>query len=105
MTTVCIGGWIMFCPCAGSCSVTSKDAMKAGINMQNLKYTAKVTTAAGQIMAAPVMLDIVSVGNVRVRNVRAVIIPKGLNHSLLGMSYLGELHTLQASKNQLILRQ
>ncbi len=86
-------------------ALTPKDAMKSGININNLQYTAKVTTAAGQIMAAPVMLDVVSVGNVSVRNVQAVIIPKGLKTSLLGMSYLGQLHAMEVSKSQIILRQ
>ena len=85
-------------------ALTPRDAMMAGINMKDLKYTARVNTAAGEIKAAPVQLDLVSVGSVTVRNVKAVIIPKGLSHSLLGMSYLGELQSVEARKNLLILR-
>jgi len=86
-------------------ALTPLDAQLAGINLQTLKYTSPINTAAGQVMAAPVTLSVVSVGNVNVRNVRAVVISKGLPNSLLGMSYLGELQTVEASRGMLILRQ
>ncbi len=86
-------------------ALTEEDAMKAGLDMRKLRYVTPINTAAGQIKAAPVTLKLVSVGNVSARNVRAVVIRKGLSHSLLGMSYLGQLQTVQASKTQLILRQ
>lgn len=86
-------------------ALTPTDARKAGFNPKVLEYTAPINTAAGQIMAAPITLKFVSVGNVSVRNVRAVIIPQGLTHSLLGMSFLGELQRVEATKETLILRQ
>ena len=86
-------------------ALTPLDAQLAGINLQTLKYTAQVNTASGPVMAAPVTLSVISVGNVSVRNVRAVVISKGLPHSLLGMSYLGELQTVEVSKGAMILRQ
>jgi aspartyl protease family protein len=86
-------------------ALTPLDAQKAGIRPKQLKYNAPVNTAAGQIMAAPIMLDVISVGNVTVRDVRGVVIPDGLPHSLLGMSYLGELQRVEATKTALILRQ
>ncbi|PHS76167.1 MAG: TIGR02281 family clan AA aspartic protease [Robiginitomaculum sp.] len=86
-------------------ALTPLDAQLSGINLQTLKYTSTVNTASGQVMAAPVKLSIVSVGNVSVRDVRAVVINKGLPHSLLGMSYLGELQTVEVSKGAIILRQ
>ncbi len=86
-------------------ALTPLDAQIAGINLQTLKYTSPINTAAGRVMAAPVTLSLVSVGNVTVRDVRAVVISKGLPHSLLGMSYLGELQTVEATRGMLILRQ
>ncbi len=86
-------------------ALTPLDAQKAGHSLQTLNYTAPIDTAAGRIMAAPIMLDIVAVGNVTVRNVRAVVIREGLPQSLLGMSYLGELQKVEASRDLLILRQ
>jgi len=86
-------------------ALTPLDAQKAGFNLHTLNYTAPINTAAGRIMAAPIKLDLVSVGNVTVRNVRAVVIREGLPQSLLGMSYLGELQKVEASRDLLILRQ
>jgi len=86
-------------------ALTPLDAQKAGIKLQNLNYTAPIDTASGRVYAAPVTLSIVSVGNVSVRDVRAVVISEGLPHSLLGMSYLGELQSVEASRGMLILRQ
>ncbi len=86
-------------------ALTPQDAQLTGINLQELKYTSPINTASGTVMAAPVRLSMVSVGNVSVRNVRAVVIEKGLPHSLLGMSYLGELQTVEVSKGLMILRQ
>lgn len=86
-------------------ALTPTDAQKAGFQMRELSYNAPVNTAAGQIMAAPIELEIISVGNVTVRDVRGVVIPEGLTHSLLGMSFLGELQKVEASRTSLILRQ
>lgn len=86
-------------------ALTPLDAQLAGVNLQTLKYTSPINTAAGKVMAAPVTLSVISVGNVRVHDVRAVVIRKGLPHSLLGMSYLGELQSVEASRSMLILRQ
>lgn len=86
-------------------ALTPLDAQLTGINLHTLKYTRPINTASGRVMAAPVTLSIVSVGNVAVRDVRAVVISKGLSHSLLGMSYLGELQTVEVSKGLMILRQ
>jgi len=86
-------------------ALTPLDSQKAGFRPHELNYTATVNTASGSVKAAPVTLDIISVGNVTVRNVRAVVISEGLPHSLLGMSYLGQLQKMEATQNALILRQ
>lgn len=85
--------------------LTPKDAKKAGLRPENLTYNAPMNTAAGQIMAAHTEIASIAVGNVIVHNVRAVVIPRGLTHSLLGMSYLGELRKLEVTPEELILKQ
>ncbi|PHR92181.1 MAG: TIGR02281 family clan AA aspartic protease [Robiginitomaculum sp.] len=85
--------------------LTPDDAQKAGLRPDSLEYDVPVNTASGQIFAASVELASVSVGNVLIYNVRAVVIPKGLTHSLLGMSYLGELQKLEVTSEELTLRQ
>ncbi len=86
-------------------ALTPGDAKRIGVPMQSLNYTSPVNTAGGKIMAAPTTISKVSLGNIRVKNVRAVVIPEGLSHSLLGMSFLGELQRVEAHKNVMILRQ
>ncbi len=85
--------------------LTPKDAEKAGLRPKDLTYNAPMNTASGQVMAAHADIASISIGNVIVHNVRAVVIPKGLTHSLLGMSFLGELRKLEVTPEELILRQ
>ena len=86
-------------------ALTPADARKAGFNLNTLSYNAPVNTAGGRVMSAPVKLKSISIGRVSVRNVEAVVIPEGLGQSLLGMSFLGELQKVEASRDSLILRQ
>ena len=44
-------------------------------------------------------------GPAQCRHVQAVVIEKGLSHSLLGMSFLGELKTFQTTPAGLVLKQ
>jgi aspartyl protease family protein len=50
-----------------------------------------------------VHLASVSIAGARVRDVDALVIEKGLENSLLGMSYLGRLSRFEATPNSLIL--
>lgn len=86
-------------------ALTPMDAQKAGFQLRDLVYDAPVNTAAGQVMAARIELKVISVGRVTVRKVRGVVIPDGLSHSLLGMSFLGELQKVEATPSALLLRQ
>lgn len=83
--------------------LTPADARKIGLRPDNLNYTSRVNTASGQIYAAPIKLTSISVGDVTVYNVRAVVIPRGLTHSLLGMSYLGQLKKMEVTSNEMVL--
>ena len=85
--------------------LTPKDAKKAGLRPDELEYDAPMNTAAGKVMAAHTEIASLSVGNVTVHNVKAVVIPKGLTHSLLGMSYLGELRKMEVASSELTLHQ
>lgn len=85
--------------------LTPSDAQRAGLRPETLDYTVPVNTASGQVYAAAVELSNISVEDVTVYNVRAVVIPKGLTHSLLGMSFLGELQKLEVTSDELVLRQ
>ncbi len=69
-----------------------------------IPFTQTVETASGPVKAAPVDLEHVAVAGARVEDVRALVVEKGLPHSLLGMSYLGRLSAFEARPSGLTLR-
>lgn len=85
-------------------ALTKRDAQRAGIDLRSLAFTAPVNTAGGRVYGAPVRLKEVRVGNIRERNVNALVIDEGLTHSLLGMSFLGRMSRIEATPDSMILR-
>ena len=89
---------------ASAVALTLDDARRLGFEPRDLNYTYQVTTAAGQVRAAKVSLASISVAGAQVQNVDALVIEKGLQSSLLGMTYLGRLSQFEATQTALILR-
>jgi aspartyl protease family protein len=89
---------------ATAVALTPADAERLGFNLSRLRYGYSVVTAGGRARAAPVKLASVSVAGARLEEVDAVVIEKGLDASLLGMSYLGRLSSFQATRQALFLR-
>jgi aspartyl protease family protein len=78
---------------ASSIALRESDAARLGIHPVRGQYTARVSTANGVVVAAPIALDRVELGDVVVRNVAAVVLPdEVLGENLLGMSFLGQVH-------------
>lgn len=81
------------------------DAARLGIHPARREYTARVSTANGIVMAAPVALNRVEIGEVTVSNVAAMVLPdEALGENLLGMSFLGQVHW-QYQSGKLVLEQ
>jgi aspartyl protease family protein len=99
------GGAVHFLVDTGASSVflTPDDAKRAGLDPANLLYDQTVRTIGGDSLAARVRLDSVSVDGVRVADVDALVIGRGLPASLLGMSYLGRLSRFEATRTSLVL--
>jgi aspartyl protease family protein len=89
---------------ATAVALSQTDAKRLGIDTKALDYSYKVMTASGQTRAASVKLASVSVAGAQVRDVEALVVEKGLETSLLGMSYLGRLSSFQATPRALVLR-
>lgn len=89
---------------ATTVALSQTDAKRLGIDTKGLDYSYKVMTASGQARAASVKLASISVAGAQVRDVDALVIEKGLETSLLGMSYLGRLSSFQATPRALVLR-
>lgn len=89
---------------ATAVALTPADAQKLGIDPAQLRYSYKVVTAGGQIRAASVRLASMTVAGARLDDVDALVIEKGLDTSLLGMTYLGRLSSFQATRGALVLQ-
>ncbi|MBI1418284.1 MAG: TIGR02281 family clan AA aspartic protease [Limimaricola sp.] len=83
--------------------LTQDDARRAGIDVGSLRYLGSASTANGQVQTAAVKLDTVQIGQIRDRDVRAVVNAGQMDGSLLGMSYLGRFSKIEISDGQLIL--
>ncbi len=81
-----------------------EDAERAGIYIRDSDYTGYVSTANGRARVAPVTLGSVSIGNITVRNVEAVVSePGALQVTLLGMTFLSRLDRVDMRSGVLIL--
>ncbi|HEX7757860.1 MAG TPA: TIGR02281 family clan AA aspartic protease [Caulobacteraceae bacterium] len=89
---------------ASAVALTADDARHLGIDPNTLSYNYTVATANGQARAAQIKLASISVGQARVDNVDAYVLDRGLETSLLGMTYLGRLSQFQATKTQMVLQ-
>ena len=90
---------------ASAIALREGDAARLGIHPARREYTARISTANGVVMAAPVELGRVEVGEVIVRNVAAMVLPdEALGENLLGMSFLGQVHW-QYQSGKLVLEQ
>jgi aspartyl protease family protein len=89
---------------ATAVALSQTDAKRLGIDTAALDYSYKVMTASGETRAASVKLASISVAGAQVRDVEALVVEKGLETSLLGMSYLGRLSSFQATPRALVLR-
>ena len=79
------------------------DALRLGIDYRKGE-AGTMQTAAGPALAYKVKLDTVRVGGIELNNVDCVVIEKGLNIALLGMSFLNRVEMKQESGRMTMLR-
>ena len=85
-------------------ALTYRDAERAGIAVEDLRYDRPVQTANGIAFEARVRLDTVEIGPYRLRDVSAGILPPGrLNTNLLGLNVLDRFATWRMQDDRLIL--
>jgi aspartyl protease family protein len=90
---------------ASTVVLRSEDARRAGIQLNALNYTVPVETANGRAFAARIKLEKVSLGELSLDQVEALVTKPGVLHqSLLGMSFLSRLQSYEFSGNQLVMR-
>jgi aspartyl protease family protein len=90
---------------ASMVALSHADAERIGIIPENLNYSMTVMTANGRTRAAPVTLDRVAIGPIVRTDVAATVAEDGkLDQSLLGMSFLETLGSLQIQTDELRMR-
>lgn len=68
--------------------LSQKDAVYAGINLQNIKNFKTYETAKGQIKAGVIQIHQIKIGNFVMNNIQASVNFHSMSYSLLGMSFL-----------------
>ncbi|MEZ6012794.1 MAG: TIGR02281 family clan AA aspartic protease [Hyphomonas sp.] len=86
-------------------ALTLLDAQRIGLKPADLVFDNEVRTAGGATMGAYIVLDKVRIGRVELEDVSAMVLQEGLEQSLLGMSFLGELYSYEFKGDTLIIRQ
>ena len=90
---------------ASTIALSQEDAERVGIIPENLTYSQTVLTANARARAAPVELGSVAIGPIKRRDVQASVAEAGrLDQSLLGMSFLETLGSMQMQTDELRLR-
>lgn len=87
-------------------ALTFEDAARLGIRTKPNDFVAKIETANGTVKGAEVLLPEIRVGDIIIRNVPAMVMPKGtMKSSLLGRTFWGRLGTGFAfNKGNLVLK-
>jgi aspartyl protease family protein len=85
-------------------ALTAADAQRLGLfwNYNELQHVGR--GVSGDVMGKPVEIRELRLGGLVAQNVRAVIIPDGLDVSLLGQSYLSGVGQVTINGNKLTLR-
>lgn len=84
--------------------LTQADAERLGFDVSELDYTQIYSTANGTVYGAPIRLGAMTVGSIRVSDVRASVNSGEMDGSLLGMSFLSRLSGFTVEGDRLILR-
>lgn len=94
----------MFDTGASFVTLTPRDAARAGVATNALKFSTPIRTANGEIRAARITLETLQVGPIERHKVAALVAPPDtLDQSLLGLSFLNTLKSYAISGDRLVL--
>ncbi len=89
---------------ASMVAINERTARMLGYGANSLDFRYRMQTANGQTEAAHIVLDRVEIGNVRVRDVDAMVLrDEALADTLVGMSFLTKLKSYQVKGGSLTL--
>lgn len=84
-------------------ALTGEDARSMGLDWDPGALAPVARGAGGPVLAVPVTIDAIAIGDFEARNVRALIVPEGLAVSLLGQSFLGRVPNVAISGDRMTL--
>jgi aspartyl protease family protein len=87
-------------------ALSFEDAERVGVYVRPGDFTSRVQTANGIAWVAPVTLDSLSIGDITLYDVKAVVSEPGrLGTSLLGMTFIGRLGRAEMRDGVLVLQE
>jgi aspartyl protease family protein len=87
-------------------ALTYEDAARAGVFVNPSDFTQLAQTANGMARVAPITISRISIGEITVHNVQAVVSERGASErTLLGMSFLGRLSRVEMRSGTLVLQE
>ena len=87
-------------------ALTYEDAKSVGLFLKASDFTSVAQTANGSTRVAPVTISRISIGDITVRNVPAVVSARGASErTLLGMSFLKRLTRVEMRAGMLVLQE
>lgn len=90
---------------ASTLALRHEDAVAIGLDPARLDFAVPIMTANGETLAAPVTIDQLDIGPIRLVRVRALVSrPGALDRSLLGLNVLDRLSSYRVEGDTLILR-
>ena len=84
-------------------ALTAGDADVAGVRWSEDQVQPVARGASGTVYGVPVTLGRVQVGDLEAQQVEAVVIPEGLDVSLLGQSFLSKIQRVEIEQDRMLL--
>ena len=84
-------------------ALTADDAATLGVEWQADQVRPVARGANGDVHGVPVLLERLEVGGIEARRVQAVVVPEGLDVSLLGQSFLSQVERVEVTRDKMVL--
>jgi aspartyl protease family protein len=85
-------------------ALTGNDASMMGVDYDRSDVRPIARGASGDVYGAPVLLDRVQVGELEAQGVQAIVVPEGLDVSLLGQSFLSKMNGVEIRQDGMVIR-
>jgi aspartyl protease family protein len=88
---------------ATTVALTGEDAEMMGISWNDSEIQPIAKGASGIVYGMPVTLGHVQLGDLEARDVSAIVVPEGLDISLLGQSFLSKIKRVEMDQDRMVL--